>query len=224
MTLPTPARYSLAAAVFLTPASWLLLGLGCLKYGETWPQTCEPVNYAAAPLAVGAGVSLWFGALYWWRAHRAATRRMWQRVHLGGWQTMELVKRIAWGSEEEPPGLIAGETRFERRRWLVPVPNSRRRVSVDRWRFWQWLVEVDKLQRALPPGESAIAIRRWKGETFKGRKITEGEILAFREILKAIQAVDYTTDDARSMYYVPGQGAVWGRVEEAERVMESEVY
>lgn len=221
--MKTTAGYALAAVAFLIPAVWLLLGLSCLKYGDTWPQTCEPVNYGAAALGVGAGVWAVMGVVYLRRAHRRATKGMWRRVNLGGWKTLERAVRVAWASEDDPPGLIAGEIRFERRRWLIDAPNGQR-VSVDRVRFWHWLMEVDVLQRSLEPGRSAISMRRWRGRKFEGEKLSEGEVLAYREILKAVRAVGYRTADARSMYYMPGVGAVWGRVEEFEKIMESEVY
>lgn len=223
MKFPPAARYAAAAVAFLVPTAWALMLLGCVKYGVDWPATCEPVNYAAAPLAVGAGVWAVMGVVYLRRAHRRATKGMWRRVQLGGWHSFERAVRVAWGSEEDPPGLIAGETRFERRRWLIDAPNGQR-VSVDRVRFWHWLMEVDRLQSGLPPGQSAISMRRWRGRKFEGEKLSEGEVLAYREILKAVGAVGYRTADARSMYYLVGAGATWGRVEQFEKILESEVY
>lgn len=224
MKLPPAARYSLAAVAFLTPAAWLLMLLACVKYGSDWPATCQPVNYAAAPLAVAAGVWAVMGVVYLRRAYRRATKGMWRRVNPGGWRVMERVVRVAWGSEDDPPGLIAGEARFERRRWLIPCPNGQD-VWVDRAEFWRWLRDgVEPLHATLPPGHSAISKRHWRGRKFQGRKLQEGDVLAFREILKAIKAVDYRTKDARSMYYIPAAGAVWGRVEEFEKIQESEVY
>jgi hypothetical protein len=216
------ARYSLAAVAFLTPAVWLAMLLGCVKYGNVWPQTCEPVNFAAAPLAVGAGVAGVMGVIYMRRAHRRATKGMWRRVSLGGWKSfehrLETVKALAWGSEDEAPGLITGEGRFERRRWLVPVKNGQR-VWVDRAEFWVWLRDqVEPLAATLPPGHSAIASRLWK------KKLGEGKYLAYCAILEATKRCEWPTGEARSRRYVSRGGAVWSVVEEFEKIMKSEVY
>jgi hypothetical protein len=218
------ARYALWSIAFLTPAAWLAMLLGCVKYGADWPSTCEPVNYAAVPLAIGALVAAWFGVVHLRKAHRTATRG-WPRRIVGpwAWRTLAHGVKAVWEGGEEPGLMIVGEVRFTRRRWLIPVANGQT-VLVDRVRFWHWLEAVDALQRTLPPGQSAISMRRWKNKKFEGLKVSEGEVLAFREILKAVGAVEYRTRDARSMYYVAGQGATWGRVEAYEKLQESEEY
>lgn len=214
------ARYALWAVAFLTPAAWLGLLLTCVYRPGA---ACEPANFAAAPLAIGAGAGLWFGLLYWRKAHRHATRGWWQRIAgPGAWKEFRHGVKSLWEGEEESPAIV-GELRFTRRRWRVKAPNGQI-VLVDRVRFWHWLDAVDALQRQLPPGHSAVAIRKWKNKKFEGLTVSEGEILAWREILKAVGAVEYRTRDARSMYYIVGQGAVWGRVESYEAIQASEVY
>lgn len=223
-------RYALIAIAFLTPGAWLALALGCLKYGDAWPQTCQPVNYAAAPLAIGAVVGLWFGLVYLRRAHRRATHGQWRRAFIPGLRTLESATEAVWMTgkkvlawSDEPGDLITGEMRFERRRWLIHCPNGQR-VHVDRAEFWRWLQAVEKIAAGLPPGQSAVSMRRWRGQVFEGRILSEGDVLAFREILRAVGALEWRTGDYRSMRYVACAGAVWGRVEAMEQVQESEGY
>lgn len=208
------ARYAALAVAFLTPATWLAMLLGCVKYGDTWPQTCEPVNFAAAPLAIGALVLLPIGLTYVERARRRASKGMWLRG-LGLGRSFERVAKMIWGSELGPGAAIVGEARFTRRRWLIPVANGQR-VWVDRREFWLWLNEVEALHRRLPPGESAIGERIWKP------KLKEGRYLAYCRILEAVGRCEYPTDDPRSRRYVPG--LAWSACESFELIQESEEY
>lgn len=223
--MPPVIRYSLLSLAFSIPAVWVLTLSGCLLWTDV--AVCgSPYLYPLTALGVIALTLAPLGLTYAERARRKASRGMWHKVSTGTrfeqlaavWQD---AGRIAWGESESEA--ITGEMRFERRRWLIDAPNGQR-VYVDRQYFWRWLQAVDRLQRELPPGQSALSMRRWKGRVFEGTRLAEGDVLAFREILKAVGAVDYRTNDARSMYYVPGAGYVWGRVEEFEKTQKSEVY
>ncbi len=220
--IPPVARYALASIGFLIPAVWLAMLLACTRWGATWPAACEPINYPAAALATAVLVLAPIGAVYLERARRRAAKGMWQKVGAGGrgpgsgWlATFERSVRVMWGSEAEAPdSLITGEMRYERRGWWLSV-KSGRRVWVDRWCFWQWLWEVEALAQSLPAGESPIGERRW--QPVIGRDLW----LAYCDILEAVGAIEYATDDLRSRRYVRGQA--WGRVEEFEKVRGSEV-
>jgi len=81
--------------------------------------------------------------------------------------------------------------------------------------LWQWLAGVEALAATMPAGESAIGERRW--QPVIGRDLW----LAYMDILEAVGAVEYPTDDLRSRRYVRGQP--WGRVEEFEKIQKSGV-
>lgn len=216
-------RLTLLSLAFTAPAAWAVTLAGCLL----WPGVAVcglPYLYPLVTLGVIVLTLAPLGLTYSERARRKASRGMWQRAAVTG-GTFASVKEVVsglWGDGDQGAAIV-GEVRFERRRWSVDAPNGQR-VYVDRARFWRWLQAVDKLQRELPAGQSALSMRRWKGRTFEGARLGEGDVLAFREILKAVGAVEYRTHDARSMYYVVGPGAVWGRVEEFEKIQKSEVY
>lgn len=220
--LPLLASYALTSIALLVPAVWLVMLLACVKYGDDWPATCEPVNYAAAVPATAALVLLPLGLIYRERAHRRASRGMWQKVgggtgELGSWGAkLERTVQYLWGSEIEPPAtLISGEMRYEKRGWYLAV-KSGRRVWVDRREFWLWLEKVETLVPKMEAGESAIGERRW--QSMLGRDLW----LAYMDILEAVGAVEYPTDDLRSRRYKPG--SPWGRVEEFEKLRPSERY
>lgn len=214
--LPPAARYACAAIAFLVPSVWLLMLLACVKFGDDWPAACEPVNYPAAALAIGLLVFGSLGLTYLERARRRARKGMWQKVAGpgAGWgKLFERTVRVVWGSEEESPGLIAGEMRYQRRGWYIDV-KSGRRVWVDRRQLWEWLYQVEALVAAQEPGP--ISERRW--QPIIGRDLW----LAYMEILEAVGAVEYPTDDVRSRRYRPG--GAWSRVEEFEKLRPSESY
>ncbi len=215
------ARYILASLAFTLPAAWLALYTGCLAFPG---PVCElPRVYEITAASVVVWTLLPLGLVYQERARRRAAKGMYGRVsRQGGWavsfqKTIETIwdekHRIDWG--EGPSEIITGEMRYEARGWwcLVEV-NGGRRVWVDRERFWRWLERVEAVQRNAKPGESAIAERCWVGEL--GRPLW----MAYVDILEAIDAVEYPTDDVRSRRYVPG--LPWGRVEEFEKLRPSE--
>lgn len=222
MTLSPVIRYSLLSLAFTIPATWAMTLGGCL----TWPDApaCGlPYLYPLAALAVIALTLAPLGLTYAERARRKAGRGMWRKVGgLGGVrfeQVWSAGQRIAWGDSE----IITGEMRFERRRWLIPVKNGQA-IYVDRRVFWRWLERVEALAQSLPPGESPVAMRRWRGQVVEDCRLREGDVLAFHEILAAVGRFEYPTPDARSRRYVSRPGAVWGAVEEYEKVQKSEVY
>jgi hypothetical protein len=213
--------YTLAAVIFTVPTAWLATHAACIVYETArlcyWPGLYPLVTTLAAMLVVAP-----VGLIYGERARRRAAKGMWQKVPgsgfgvQGGWlTTLERTAKVIWGSDPtgEPPELITGEMRFDRRGWYIEV-KSGRRVWVDRWDLWQWLARVEALARKLPAGESPIGERRW--QPVIGRDLW----LAYMDILEQVGAVEYPTDDLRSRRYVPGQP--WGRVEEFEKVRGSE--
>jgi len=228
MTFSPVIRYSLLSLVFTIPAAWALLTGGCLL----WPlaEVCSlPYLYVLAALGVVVLTIAPLGLTYLERARRKASRGMWRKVGgLSGASFERAVdgiwsagQRIAWGDSEGE--IITGEMRFERRRWIIPVRNGQV-VYVDRRVFWRWLERVEALAHSLPPGESPVGMRRWRGRVVEGQRLREGDVLAFHEILAAVGRFEYATPDARSRRYVSRPGAVWGAVEEYEKVQRSEVY
>ena len=218
--IPKTLTYTLASLAFSIPAAWLATYIGCEVYAGArlcaWPGLYPAVAALAAMLVVAP-----IGAIYRDRAQRRATRGMWQKVRgsgfgvRGSWlTTFERTVQVVWGSEIDPPDtVITGEMRWEQRGWWLDV-KSGRRVWVDRWELWQWLVKVEALAATMPAGESAIGERRWQPV------IRRDLWLAYMDILEAVGAVSYATDDLRSRRYVRGQP--WGRVEEFEKVRGSE--
>ena len=226
--IPKTLTYALASLAFSIPAAWLATYIGCEVYAGArlcaWPGLYPAVAALAAMLVLAP-----IGAIYRGRAQRRAARGMWQKTRgpgsgVRGWlTTFERTVQVVWGSELEPPDtLITGEMRWEQRGWWLSV-KSGRRVWVNRWELWQWLAKVEALAATLypfgysqgsPAGESPIGERRW--QPVIGRDLW----LAYMDILEAVGAVEYPTDDLRSRRYVRGQP--WGRVEEFEKMRGSE--
>lgn len=224
--LPPAARYACAAISFLTPATWLAMAGGCIRW-PGWGAVCEPVSYGLAPLVIGTGVLGVMGLNYLDRAFRRSRKGMWTRHGGPGWgQTLQLnTKSILWGSADDDAAQIqiTGEMRFERRRWVIRVKNGQT-VHVDRRTFWLWLEQVEALAATLPAGRSPVSRRYWEGRTVEGQVIREGDLLAFWHILESVGRFQYTRADARSRRYVPGAGAAWSMCEEFEKIQRSEAY
>jgi len=219
--IPKTLTYALTSIAFTIPAAWLAVYGACIIWDGArlcaWPGL-YPLAAALATMAVVAPI----GLVYRERARRRAARGMWQKVGAGGggpgagWlDTFERTVAVMWGSEAELPGLITGEMRYQRRGWWLNVQNGQR-IFVDRWEFWQWLLQVEAVAATLAPGESAIGERRWKKE------LGEGRWLAYCQILQTVNAVEFRTDDARSRRYTGG--GAWKWVEEYEKHHPSEPY
>lgn len=230
MTLSPVIRYSLLSLTFTVPAAWALLTGGCLL----WPraEVCGlPYLYVLAALGVVVLTIAPLGWTYLERARRKAGKGMWRRggVPGGGVSSVKSAFKALWDEEhrigwgESSGEIISGEMRFERRRWLIPVRNGQV-VYVDRRVFWRWLEQVEALAQTLPPGESPVGMRRWRGQVVEGQRLREGDVLAFHDILAAVGRFEYATPDVRSRRYVSKPGAVWGAVEEFEKVQRSEPY
>jgi hypothetical protein len=116
-----------------------------------------------------------------------------------------------WPREQESPGLITGTQRFRKLGWWITIPlDGGRVVWVDRWRLWQWLIEVEGLRYQMESGESEIGERYWEPRI--GRPLW----MAYMIILESTGAAETLTPDPRSRRYV-GSGDAWGWVEEYER-------
>lgn len=225
--LPPAARYACAAIGFLTPATWLAMAGGCIRW-PGWGAVCEPVSYGLAPLVIGTGVLGVMGLNYLDRAFRRSRKGMWTRHGGPGWgQTLQLnTKSILWGSADDDAAQIqiTGEMRFERRRWKLRVKNGQR-IYVDRRVFWLWLEQVEALVPTLKPGQSPVKSKLWEGKVIEGYKLKEGDILAFCDILQACGRFHYPTPDPRSRQYVSRPGAAaWSVCEEFEKIQRSEEY
>lgn len=232
--LPPAARYACAAIGFLTPATWLAMAGGCIRW-PGWGAVCEPVSYGLAPLVIGAGVLGVMGLNYLDRAFRRSRKGMWTRhggpanaqtfQHSVGAVWRNGKKAISWATEDggEADQNITGELRFARRRWVILVKNGQT-VHVDRRTFWLWLEQVEALAATLPAGRSPVSRRYWEGRTVEGQVIREGDLLAFWHILESVGRFQYPRVDARSRRYVAGGGAAWAVCESYEMIQQSEEY
>lgn len=214
MTLSPVIRYSLLSLAFTIPAAWAVTLAGCLLWPGA-PVCGLPYLYPLVTLGVIVLTLAPLGLTYSERARRRASRGMWQKprgIKLE-WATSGL-----WGNagETDHPALLTGP---RRRRWGPITVKNGQRVYVDKNEFYFWLRdEVEPLAKKIKPGESAISGRYWKP------RLGEGLYLAYVEILDAVGATRYVTDDPRSRQYVPSVGAVWGRIEAYEAIVRSEEY
>lgn len=218
-TMPPIIKHIAGAVAFGTLAAWLANGLVC--YHQLWAW-CGGSAYVTIAALVALFVLTPLAYTYRERAIRRASKGMWSRSwHRGPGHeltaTFNRVVKLAIGPEEEqsPAGLITGTDRFERRGWWIDIPvDGGKRVWVDRWQLWQWLIKVDALQGRLLPGESEIGRNYWEPRI--GRPLW----MAYMIILEAVGAIETRTPDPRSRRYVGGDA--WGLVEQFEKIRASE--